>query len=99
MAVLATRVESPGEVVEQLASRQDFVRSPGIMAAATTLYFDPDTASLRKGAAGKDTAGSSRRFVPFVQQLDLTYDLYTLSKERFLEMLPAEYDRFTAQPD
>ena len=94
MAILATKVEKPGEVVEQLASRQDFVRSPGIIGVATKLYYDEESGSLKRGAAGKDNAGSSRRFVPLVQQLDLTYDLFTLSEERFLNLLPHEFDRF-----
>lgn len=92
-AVLATAVEKPGEIVEQFASRQMLVSSPGVMGALTSLYYDPTTERLRKGSAGKD-AGSSRRFAMMLQQFDLTFDIYEMTADELLELLPAEFDRF-----
>ena len=40
MSLLASEVAKPGDVVEQLASRQEIVVSPGIIGAATKLYYD-----------------------------------------------------------
>lgn len=97
MAVLATPVERPGEIVEQFASRQMLVTSRGVMGALTRLYYDSGSGKLRKGSAGKD-AGSARRFAMLLQQLDLTYDIYEMSADELLELLPPEFDRFRTPP-
>ncbi|MGD9713971.1 MAG: hypothetical protein AB7V46_18220 [Thermomicrobiales bacterium] len=93
MPLLATAVDSPGEAVEQLASRQEFVTSPTIMGAFYRLYYNPKTHKLRKGTSRKKNGGA-RRFVTVLQQFDVTYDLYSLSSERLIELLPGEFDEF-----
>jgi len=91
-ALLSTPVGKPGEVVEQIASRQDLVRARGVMEALTKLYVRSD-GGLKRGASGKD-AGSARRFADVIYQFDLTFDIHTLGTDRVLELLPAEFDRF-----
>jgi hypothetical protein len=93
MAVLATAVEQPGDVVEQLASRQEIITSPSLMTAITTLYYRPTTKRLKTGAAGKG-GGSARRLVDVIQQFDLTWDVYGMRPTEFLDLLPSEFDRF-----
>jgi hypothetical protein len=93
MAVLATAVAQPGDVVEQLASRQEIITSPSLMAAITTLYFNPATGRLKAGAAGKGP-GSARRVADVIQQFDLTWDVYGMDPSKFLSLLPSEFDRF-----
>ena len=93
MAVLATAVAKPGDVVEQIASRQAIVTSASLLAAVTRLYYDAGTGVLRTGAAGKG-AGSSRRLVDVLLQLDLTWDFYEMPPEHILALLPGEFDRF-----
>jgi hypothetical protein len=93
MAVLATPVDQPGEVVEQLASHQEVITSPSLMEAATALYYRPATEKLKSGAAGKG-AGSARRLVDVIQQFDLTWDVYGMEASAFLALLPSEFDRF-----
>lgn len=93
-SVLASPVSSPGDIVEQLASRQELVSNPTVMGVATTLYVDVQGA-LKRGAGGKG-AGSPRRLVDIVNQYDLTYDLYAMSSEDLHALLPSEFDRFKA---
>jgi hypothetical protein len=93
MVVLNTAVEQPGEVVEQLASRQEVITSPPLMSAITTLYYRETTGKLKSGAAGKG-GGSARRLIDVIQQFDLTWDVYGLDPPEFLALLPAEFDRF-----
>ena len=38
--------------------------------------------------------GSPRRFADVLSQLDLTWDLHSLSVEQLLELLPSEFDEF-----
>jgi hypothetical protein len=93
MAVLATAVGSPGEVVEQFASRQEIVSNKNLLEAITHLYYDSDAEELKRGAASKD-AGGARRLADVLTQLDLTWDIYGMDSKEILELLPAEFDRF-----
>ena len=92
LAVLATPLHRPGDIVEQLASRQELVTNHSVMAAATRLYIGED--GLPKPRAAGRGAGSARRLADVLTQLDLTWDLYDLSTEKLLELLPAEFDEF-----
>jgi hypothetical protein len=93
-ALLASPVNRPGELVEQFASRQELVRSPGIVGAITDLYLDPETGRLKRGHAGKESEGSARRFASLLKQLELTYDIYEMNADAILGLLPAEFDKF-----
>jgi hypothetical protein len=93
-AALCSSVAKPGEVAEQVANRLDLVRSPGIMGAITALYFDRATGTLKRGAAGKERPGTSRRLGPVLKQLDRTWDIQDLASEEVLALLPSEFDQF-----
>ena len=82
-----------GEVVEQLASRQELITNRAIIAAATKLYFDASKGSPRRGFGGKGP-GSPRRLADILNQLDLTWDLYAMSDVEVMAKLPSEFDRF-----
>ena len=92
MAVLATPLHRPGDIVEQLASRQELVTNHSVLEAATRLYIGED--GLPKPRAAGRGAGSTRRLADVLTQLDLTWDLYDLSTEKLLELLPPEFDEF-----
>jgi hypothetical protein len=94
MAVLAAPVHQPGEVVAQLTATADLVRSRSIMRAATALYYDPSTRSIRPGAAGKDRSGTARRLVTVLRQLDLTWDVLPMDPKQLLDLLPDEFQPF-----
>lgn len=93
MALLASPPHQHGDIVEQLASRQELVTNPSVMEAATKLYIDPETGRLKRGTGSKGP-GSPRRLVTILNQLDLTWDLYKLETQKLLDLLPAEFDRF-----
>ncbi len=95
LAVLATPVGSPGDVVESLASRQVLVSNPVVMEVATRLYADR-AGGLKSGAGSKE-GGSGRRFAEVLNQLELTYDLFGLTPEGLIGLLPAEFDRFLSR--
>lgn len=78
-----------------------FIENPSLIACkaivevATELYYDPQQSKVRRGAGSKD-AGGCRRLIDFLQQIDCTFDLPELTKDRLTQMLPAEFRRFTA---
>lgn len=91
--LLANPVDKPGDINEQLASRQDIISNRGVMEAVDLLYYVEAEESPKRGVAGK-RPGNLRRFVTVVQQLDLTYDLYSMNGSEILQLLPAEFDRW-----
>jgi hypothetical protein len=92
-AVLATPVTSPGEVVEQIASKQDIISNPSLMSAVTALYVDPATNRLKRGSGGS-SGGSPRRLSEVLYQFDQTWDTSAMDPSEILALLPAEFDRF-----
>jgi hypothetical protein len=92
-ALLVNPLSSPGEIVEQLASRQELVTNRAVVAVATELYVDRDSGSLKRGAGGKG-AGSPRRLADFINQVDLTHDVYAMAANELLALLPKEFQRF-----
>lgn len=92
-SLLCTPPYQPGEVVEQLTSRQELVTNSSIVEASTKLYFDKQQRGHKRGAAGKGP-GSARRLADIVSQLELTWDLYSLSTNEILGILPTEFNRF-----
>lgn len=96
LAALTGRVDTPGELAEQLASRVEVIATPSIVGAATLLYIDPDSRLPRRGAAGAGR-GSVRRFGRILRQYDVTWDLAGMTPEAIVARLPGEFDRF--RPD
>ncbi len=91
--MLAGPLNQPGDIAEQLASRQEIVTNKAAMALATTLYINSATQRAKKGAAGRGP-GSARRFADVLNQFDLTWDLYSMKMDTMLKMLPNEFSRF-----
>lgn len=92
LIVLCQHPAAPGEFVEQLAARQERITNPGIIEAANRLYFDGEIGKPRRGSAPNwPKPGTLRRFGQLLDQLDLTYDLYSMSADDLLELLPGEF--------
>ncbi len=85
-----------GDLFEQLASRNEYATSLGIVEAATLLYWDIENQKIKKGARNKDThPGVLRRFTGAVlPQFTLTYDVNGMSGTKILEMLPREFSKW-----
>lgn len=93
-AVLWNKPNVRGDVREQFMARQRIVQNPAFMAVINRLYFDEEKQRNKKGAGGKD-GGSPRRFAVAVDQFGLTKDFFEPEDaERFLEILPKEFNRF-----
>lgn len=93
LILLCQPVHSPGDIVEQLVSRQELVTNPVIVRVATALYFDPVTGLPKRGAGGK-TGGSARRLAEVADQFDVTWDLFAMPWRSLLARLPREFSRF-----
>jgi len=94
MLVLCGPLHQPGDIVEQIASRQETITNGGIMEAASNLYFDRSLKKPRRGAATKEGKGTIRRFIDILNQFDVTWDLYSLDAGDVMQLLPDEFSRF-----
>src|SRR5437660_615557 len=93
-AILAGKPNVPGELYEQVASRQEVITSGSLVRLTKQLYWDDEAKGLRRGAGGKG-AGSARRLATVLLQLDLTWDFPTMPDEGLLALLPVrEFARF-----
>ncbi|GAB2753742.1 hypothetical protein [Sinomonas soli] len=91
--VLATPVNSPGEVVEQIASNQEIVSNSTLLGVVTRLYVDANTMKLKRGSGGSK-GGSPRRLAAVLAQLDLTWDTYAMTPDEIVALLPEEFTKF-----
>lgn len=92
--MLSKKLHERGELIEQLTARQYLIGCPGVISAASTLYFDPKKSTFKRGSTSQKRKGNMRRFISYLQQLDLTYDLGTISGDSLVGMLPGEYSSF-----
>jgi len=93
MALLCGPVNRQGDLIEQLASRQELITNRPLIGAVTELYYNPSTGKNKRGAGGKG-AGSPRRLAEVIDQFNLTWDLYAMSSEEIISLLSSEFDRF-----
>ena len=93
MALICGPVSKQGDLIEQLASRQELITNKSLIKAVTELYYNPSTGTNKRGAGGKG-AGSPRRLAEVIDQYNLTWDLYAISPDEIIGLLPSEFDRF-----
>jgi hypothetical protein len=95
--LLCTRPNSENQFCSELAGRQNVITNHGIISAAHQLYHNPLTGQPKRGSqARKGVPGTLRRFIHVIQQLDLNYDLYSMTGSEIIGLLPAEFDPWKA---
>jgi hypothetical protein len=94
MIVLCGTLDKPGDMYEQLASRQEIITNGEMMEVATSLYFDSTQQRPKRGATNRKRRGNVRRFVDILNQYDVTYDLYSLRAKDIIQLLPDEFSSF-----
>ena len=93
--LLCTPPHVENRFYHQFAARQSLITNRGVMEAACTLYFDPATRSIKRTAQARQrTPGTLYRFIDVIQQLELNFDLYSMSGEEIIGLLPPEFDRW-----
>ena len=99
-------LEQPVSAMEQLAeylmNKTEVFRSVGVVDLANRLYGDPNTRRPKAGFAGSGQnqrpPGGIRRLLDVVEQLSMTYDVYGMTEEQLVKLLPSEFDRWRNQP-
>ena len=93
-SMLCTKFGSHSDFAEQVPARQELLVNPGFLELLDRLYFDRHMERNKPGATNRKRGGTLRRLIALVNQLELTYDLYTLSADELNAMLPAEFERW-----
>lgn len=95
--LLCSRVSAENQFCKELAGRQNFITNRGILSAARQLYFNPLTGQPKRGSqAKKGVPGTLQRFIRVIQQLDVNYDLYSMTGAQIVGLLPTEFDPWKA---
>lgn len=84
---------------EQLASRQQRIQNKALIGLATRYYFDLSSKRPRAGGQGRNVPGNLRRLIRVLEQFERTYDLYSMSTDRLIELLPTEFERWRQRID
>lgn len=89
--LLHPAVHQHGRFLFDLGSRRDLITNRGLVEVVDRLYWNARTKRPKRGASSEDRPGSLRRLIAVVQQLDFNYDLYGMSAEEILALLPPEF--------
>jgi hypothetical protein len=84
-------VHQHGRFVFDLGWRRELVLNQGLVEAIDLLYWNTQTRRPKRGATTASNPGSLRRFIAVIQQLDFNYDLFGMSGEEILDLLPDEF--------
>lgn len=92
---LHTPLAVESAIHHQIATRQSFITNRGIMEALHILYYDDTHQKPKRGPMMNHNApGSLYRFIDVIQQLDVTYDLYSMSGPEVISLLPSEFSNW-----
>ncbi len=99
MFLLGKEMSTRGEMINLMMSNQQNLSSEGAMKLASKLYWDPETRTLKRDAVSRIAAGSLPRYIRWLDQLRLTYDLFSITVEELEELLPEEFNQFRSRRD
>ena len=96
--LLYDRVDAMGQFALRVVQSPGLFRSLGVMRLIHQLYGNRITGKPRAGTLGSDNAsapaGSLPRLIVVLNQLSLTYDVYDMTSEQLLDLLPPEFNHF-----
>lgn len=92
--LLSKELSVRGELIEQIMARQYYMGCEGVIRTASKLYYDTDRKTFKRGAAGRSSPGCVARFINWLQQLEVNYDLFSMSDNDLFGLMPKEFDRF-----
>jgi hypothetical protein len=77
-----------------MMSRQEFFSSNGVMRLASQLYYDGEAGKIKAGVTSRVKEGTIFRYISWLQQLQLTFDIFSTTKEELESLLPKEFNRY-----
>lgn len=78
----------------QISRNKYIVNSKELINVLYTLYWDEKESKLKTGYSNINQPGNVTRFPMILNQIMLTYDIFSLSEKEILDILPHEFDRW-----
>jgi len=92
---LSTELYKMGEAIEKIYTREkDVTTIPSLMNACLLMYYDEDKKRLRAKATGNGPGSAIRLASVVAKQLSVNFDLFTMTAEQLIELLPPEFNRW-----
>lgn len=82
------------DFMEQVASRQYIISYHNLIKVLNYLYLDSSTKKPKKSSSDRNKPGNLRRFIKLCEQLELTYDIYSIQPNELTNKLPYEFKRW-----
>lgn len=80
------------DFTERVAANQFLISHGNIVEAIYRLYFDESQGRPKPRATSRGVEGSVRRFIKVFQQLEFTYDVYSMTSRQIIDLLPQEFN-------
>lgn len=78
------------DTIEQLASRQSIIKNKEVIKVVWKIYMDQKRKKPKEGCTSSKNKGNIRRFVDFINQIELTYDISNMSENEIYRLIPGE---------
>jgi hypothetical protein len=89
---LDTPVYETSDFIDSFADKQYIISHKNIVEAIYKLYWDSNSDKAKRGTKTRTRPGHTRRFTTIIKQFELTYDIYSMTPDEILELLPSEFD-------
>lgn len=94
MLFLYNPVWEINDFTERVAANQFLISHKNVIEAIYNLYFNKEKNRPKIGATSIKVKGNVRRFIKVFQQLELTYDIYSMTPEEIISLLPEEFNEW-----
>lgn len=95
--VLGGAFQSNPDPYEQIAGRRDLITDRGALSLARRLYLDPTTGKFPENIAAQGITGGLRDFGTVHSQLSITKHVRSMPGDKYLTLLPEEFDDWKAR--
>lgn len=94
--LLKGSVASNQELTSQIVERQQFSQSREFIKLVNRLYSDGN-GNIKSGAIVRTKPGSLFRLFAVFQQLEVNYDIFNMTRDQMMKLLPPEFNEWLAQ--
>lgn len=92
MPFLYNKVYESNDFTERVAPNQFIISHKNLVETIYRLYYDESKNRPKRGATGRNVRGGVRRFIRVIRQFELTYDIYSMTSQQIIDLLPPEFE-------
>ncbi len=92
--MLSKSPSTRGHIIEVFLGTQFYFNCQGVVKTASRLYTHSTGKTFKRGSTSRVRPGNIERYLKYLNQLELTYDLFSIKQEVLWQMLPQEFEGF-----